>query len=121
MKRSRIVAKTTIPPSPPTIMIHKIRSLVMKTYSDLKRMSFLEGLTTVIAAVEPLASIPQLHLVYSTQSAEDLALVTSWFGVAAGSIWLIYGISIKNIPIIISASLWQVVEVALLVAILLYG
>ena len=101
--------------------MQKVVTIVRKSIADLRRMSFLEALTTVVAAVEPLSSIPQVHLVYSTKSAEDLALITSYFGVAAGVIWLAYGIQVRNIPILVSASMWLIVEILILIAILLYG
>ncbi|MDX1765811.1 MAG: SemiSWEET family transporter [Candidatus Saccharimonadales bacterium] len=96
-------------------------NLVQRTVKNLKEMTFLESLTTVIASVEPIVSIPQVQRLWVTRSAEDIVLFPEVFGLISAVIWLIYGITIKNIPIIVSGSLWFLIATPMVIAVLLYG
>lgn len=49
-----------------------------------------------------LAYFPQAYKIFKRKSAKDISLLTYAFFVIGIIIWLIYGITISNIPIIIS-------------------
>ena len=64
----------------------------------------------VIAFVEPLAGLPQVIQLFHTRSANDLSL-SSWviFQIVT-VLWLVYGVTHKERPIIIYQGLWFVVQ-----------
>jgi len=51
------------------------------------------------------ANLLQTYKIYKTKSVEDLSLLTYVILVSGGLVWLLYGISIKNLPIITSYSI----------------
>lgn len=65
-------------------------------------MDFLPIITTIFGTFMGLAYFPQTYKIFKRKSAKDISLITyTFFGIGT-IIWLIYGISISNIPIIIS-------------------
>ena len=89
------------------------------TKHDTKNM--LGRLVLAVAIAEPLSTIPQIIDLYSSKDAHGLSLL-SWFLFFIGaSIWLAYGVKIKNIPLIISSFLWVTTELILIVGILIYS
>jgi uncharacterized protein with PQ loop repeat len=68
----------------------------------------------------PLFSIPQLYQIWSTQDAVGVSLL-SWSAFTIGSMfWLTYGIVHKEKPIIISQTLWFILQLTIVIGILLY-
>lgn len=72
--------------------------------------------------VAPLFEIPQLIEIYANQSAVNVAPATWLFFVVDNIVWIIYGLRIKkkNWPIIISSSLYLIIEGAIVIGIFLY-
>jgi len=65
-------------------------------------MEILPIITTIFGTFMGLAYFPQTYKIFKRKSAKDVSLLTySFFGIGV-AIWLIYGISIMNYPIIIS-------------------
>lgn len=95
-------------------LYHKAR----KSFGDL---TIFEKTVTVIGSIEPIASVPQVYLVYSLQSADQLSLFSWGFSVFAEIMWLVYGISRKSWPLVISSSLWLAVDVPIVIAIFIFG
>jgi len=64
--------------------------------------SELAAITTITGSLLALAYFPQVYKIWKRKSAEDISL--AMFGVAfpALVIWLLYGLSINNFPLIIS-------------------
>jgi MtN3 and saliva related transmembrane protein len=65
-------------------------------------MNILPLLTTVFGTFMGLAYLPQTYKIYKRKSAKDVSILTYLFFGIGIAIWLIYGISISNYPIIIS-------------------
>jgi len=65
--------------------------------------------------------LAQAYKVFTTQSAHDLSLVAFSCGLVAACSWFVYGMLIKNVPLIISnmVGIWG--GVAVIAGILLYG
>lgn len=75
----------------------------------------------VFGIAGPLFSIPQLYEIWSTQNAQGVSLF-SWSSFTIASFfWIIYGITHKEKPIIISQILWFVLQGLIVVGILLYS
>ena len=81
----------------------------------------LEYLVLAVAIVEPLSTVPQIVEVYQSQSAESLSLLSWLLFMAASVIWLVYGIRIKNAPLIASSVLWVSTELLLIGGIITYA
>ena len=80
-----------------------------------------EKFVLAVAIVEPLSTIPQIYDVYTTKDATTLSLL-SWVLFASASVtWLIYGLKIKNVPLIASSILWVSTEILLILGIFLYS
>lgn len=74
-----------------------------------------------VGIVGPLVTIPQIAKIYLYHDASDLALI-SWATYALFDIpWIAYGIAHREIPIIITYTLWLVVNTTVTVGIILWG
>ena len=73
----------------------------------------------VVAVAEPLSTLPQIYEIWIRHKSEGVS-VLSWslFAIAA-LVWLLYGLKIKDNPVIISSSLWVVTEVVVVAGVLL--
>jgi MtN3 and saliva related transmembrane protein len=64
----------------------------------------LAHLASIAGIAMSLANYPQAYKIYKTKSSKDISLLTYIILVIGGLIWLLYGISIRNFPIIITYS-----------------
>lgn len=69
-----------------------------------------EKFMIVFALVEPLATIPQIYQVWSSNDAAGVSLTTWFFYMITAGIWLIYGIRIKDKPVIVSGVFWTLAQ-----------
>ena len=65
-------------------------------------MDVLPIITTIFGTLMGFAYFPQTYKIFKRKSAKDVSLATYLFFGIGVAIWLIYGISITNYPIIIS-------------------
>jgi len=80
-----------------------------------------DKLVLIASVAYPLTAVPQIIKVYSRHSAHDLSLISWVLYALLESIFLVYAIRKHLIPIIIQDSLWLLVYIVLIVAIVLYG
>lgn len=82
---------------------------------------FLDRIMVFVAAAGPLAMLPQVFDVLFTRSVEGLSLTTwsLWTGLSV--IWLFYGILHRELPIIVSNTLYLGLHGIIVGGILLYG
>jgi uncharacterized protein with PQ loop repeat len=86
----------------------KCIKIIMKN-KKIKR-GMLSSLVLVVAIVEPLTTVPQIYQIWSSRSASGVSRLT-WSGdVVAAAIWLIYGCTQKDKPLIMSSALWIIAE-----------
>jgi len=64
----------------------------------------LAHLASIAGIAMSLANYPQAYKIYKTKSSKDISLLTYIILVIGGLIWLLYDISIRNFPIIITYS-----------------
>jgi uncharacterized protein with PQ loop repeat len=83
-------------------------------------LSFLDGVAFVNGFVGPLTSLPQLHMIVTTHQTAGVSLLTWWLFVASATLWLGYSVVHRAWPVMISALLSIVVELAVIVAALIY-
>lgn len=74
-----------------------------------------------IAVIEPAMTIPQIYEIYTTQNATGVSSLTWGLYNIASLVWLLYGIQLKDKPLIVASLLWIIAQVAVLIGSLLYG
>jgi uncharacterized protein with PQ loop repeat len=75
-------------------------------YSDAMKLSQFEKFMIVFAVVEPIATIPQILKIWVDSDTSGVSLVTWIFYALTSFIWLAYGITKKDKPLIVSGVLW---------------
>ena len=71
-----------------------------------------------MAVVEPLFTLPQAYNVWILRETAGVSLATWGFFAFAAVVWLLYGLAIKNTPLIISSTLWVLLEGSLVVGLI---
>lgn len=81
---------------------------------------FLDKVTLVIGVVGPATVIPQIYSIYSTGSAEGVSAVT-WFLMFLVTLpWIFYGMAHKDKTLMVSFTLWEVVNLTVAVGAIIY-
>ena len=65
-------------------------------------MTILSILATIFGAAGGLANIPQWIKIFKRKSAGDISILTYSFLFIGAMIWILYGIELKNFPILIT-------------------
>ena len=81
----------------------------------------LETLAVITGVVSSFAMIPQVYRIFRRKSAKDLSIWTYAYMLAAGAIWVLYGLDIQNFPIVISNLIGTLAMIAVVVGWFLYG
>ncbi len=77
--------------------------------------SRIDRIALTAGILEPLTTLPQIFLTYSSHSAAEVSIIT-WVGFDLGSIvFLTYGIRHRLWPLIFAQSLWLVVQTSMIV------
>ncbi len=103
------------------VMHKKHHHIYTRALKSFDQMTTFEKIVTTVGSIEPITSIPQVTLVYSLKSAEELSLFSWAFGIFGTVLWLIYAIKKKSWPLIVSSLLWLLIYIPIVVAIVLYG
>lgn len=72
----------------------------------------------IVAIAEPLMTIPQIYEVWVNHQKAGVSLLTWAMYVVAAFIWLLYGLQLKDKPLIVSSSLWILTEAAVVAGVL---
>ena len=87
----------------------------------IKRNDGIDTLALIVGIVQPLVTIPQIYLVYSSRDVSEISLFM-WLGFDIASVvLLIYGLKHKLAPIIWAQILWLVVQTPMVIAVFLFG
>jgi uncharacterized protein with PQ loop repeat len=89
----------------------------LKQHVAIKPSKQLEKAALVVAIAEPLMTIPQILQIYVAHNT-GTSIVTWALYLIASIVWLIYGLKTRNIPILVTAVLWVIVEAIVVVGIL---
>ena len=81
----------------------------------------LETLAVITGVVSSFAMIAQVYRIFRRKSAKDLSIWTYAYMLAAGAIWVLYGLDIQNFPIVISNLIGTLAMIAVVVGWFLYG
>jgi uncharacterized protein with PQ loop repeat len=72
--------------------------------------NLLNKLVMTIAFVEPLITIGQIVQLWRAKDATGNSLLTWSFFLFSACVWLVYGLKIRNKPLIVSSALWVLTE-----------
>jgi uncharacterized protein with PQ loop repeat len=81
---------------------------------------FLDKLTFIVGVIGPFTVLPQIYGIFMAHSAAGVSLVTWSLMFIVTFPWILYGIAHKDKSIIASFILWEVVNMAVIVGILVY-
>lgn len=93
--------------------------LFYRRKNDIRNQA-IERFMIVFATIEPLTTIPQIVLLYTTKNAIGLSLSMWVLYVVAAVVWLFYGIHIKSKALIASSVFWILTEIPVVIGILIY-
>ena len=93
----------------------------VKTQPKSHYIKFLDKLTFVVGVIGPFTVLPQIYSIYTTRSAAGVSLATWALIFIVTFPWILYGIAHKDKSIITSFILWEVVNLAVVVGVLIYG
>ena len=74
----------------------------------------------IVALAGPLSSVPQIYEIWSERNAAGVSFMTWTLFLVTSIVWLVYGISKGDRPLIISNALWIVGEIIIMVGAALY-
>ena len=101
-----------------TVLLHKhIKRGRPRKKQELKPI---DKLMYFVSFAYPLTAMPQLYKVLTTHNVESLALASWVLYLIFGSVFVVYAISRRLLPLIIEGSLWVVVYVLMVAAILIF-
>jgi MtN3 and saliva related transmembrane protein len=81
----------------------------------------LESLATITGIVSSFAMLPQIYRIFRRRSAKDISIWTYSYMLAAGVIWILYGLNIQSFPIWITNLIGSITMVGIILGWLLYG
>ena len=86
-----------------------------------KWKNFMDRLIFFVGAVGPLMTIPQVMKIWVDKNAAGVSLISWTTYLVTEIIWIIYGIMHKEKPIIITYTMWVLLDIMIVVGIILYG
>jgi uncharacterized protein with PQ loop repeat len=97
------------------------RKSKVKPLGQSKYITFLDKLTFVVGVIGPFTVLPQIYGIFSTRSANGVSLAT-WLLIFIVTLpWILYGVAHKDKSIIVSFTLWEVANLAVVIGVLLYS
>lgn len=97
--------------------------MVKKQKKSLRKREQLavDQMMGAFAFISPLSATPQIFTIFGKQEASGVSIVSWTLYLLIGLITLAYGYFHKLRPIIISQSLWTIIDILIIVGILMYG
>jgi len=90
-------------------------------HHKVTRGDTIDALALLVGIIQPLATIPQIYLIYSTQDVTGVSLFMWTCYNIASVILLMYGLKHKLMPIIVAQILWLTVQTPMMVAVFIFG
>ena len=84
-------------------------------------MTILASLASVSGTVLGLSGVPQVLKIFKTKSAKDIAPSTYLIVETGSLIWILYGVELKNFPIVLANILGFATTTLVLIGYWLYG
>lgn len=90
-------------------------------HHKIKKNDKIDTLALIVGIVQPLATLPQIYIVYSSQDASEVSLFM-WTGFNIASVvLLVYGLKHKLAPIIWAQVLWLAVQTPMMLSVFIFG
>jgi len=86
-----------------------------RTQSVVRRLAYVAGLAG------PFTALPQAVYIWTSHQAAGVSFWSSVGFTAVAGIWLAYGIVLRQGPIVLSSSLWVLLDLAIVSGVLRYG
>jgi len=93
---------------------------VLPPSRKIKSTDKLDTLALVVGVIQPLATLPQIFLVYSSQDASQVSLFMWTSYNVASVVLLAYGFKYKLTPIIWAQVLWLLVQTPMMLAVFIF-
>jgi MtN3 and saliva related transmembrane protein len=84
-------------------------------------MTILADLATITGVFLGLGSLPQAIKIFQTKSAKDIAPASYVIVMFGSIIWILYGLELKNLPIVIPNILGVILATVIFIGWLRYG
>jgi uncharacterized protein with PQ loop repeat len=96
------------------------RKRVNTTPPSHKRQPF-DYVVYFFMVATPLFEVPQALTIYSNQSAENVSIWTWAFFCLDNLVWMFYGLRQKQWPVFFTSALYEIIEIAIVIGILVYS
>lgn len=80
----------------------------------------MDGLMTIVGLVASLSSVPQVIKLWQTHDVSGISLATQLIALFAVIAWFVYGIYLKNKPLIITSFLTSLILSIVVIQMLVY-
>lgn len=90
---------------------HQNRSRLHEIEIRIAKYATLTKLVLAMAVIEPLMTIPQIYEIWIKKQTAGVSLLTWSFYILAAIVWLLYGLKIKDKPLMVASTLWVLVEI----------
>ena len=98
-----------------------LKRLKLNNLTNKQKKTLIKRSALAMAVIEPAMTVPQIYEIWTTQEAAGVSAATWILYIGAAVIWLLYGLQIKDKPLIISSSLWVFTEAAVVAGAIMYG
>lgn len=93
----------------------------LKKIHNVPKKEFFDYIVYFFTIATPLFELPQAYAIYSSQSAEDVSLLTWSFFLLDNLVWIIYAIKRRVIPLLITTMLYLILEIIIVIGIVIYS
>lgn len=97
------------------------RSSNHKSHHGSPYLVFLDKLTFVAGVIGPFTVLPQIYTIYIQHNANGVSMATWLLIFIVTFPWILYGVAHKDKSIMVSFTLWEVVNLAVVIGVLIYG
>lgn len=97
------------------------RRVGLRKHTPTKYTQFLDKLTFIMGVIGPFTVLPQIHTIFANHSAAGVSLATWALIFIVTFPWILYGVAHKDKSIIVSFTLWEVVNLAVVIGVLMYS
>jgi uncharacterized protein with PQ loop repeat len=97
------------------------RTVAHRQHKRTPYLVFLDKLTFVAGVIGPFTVLPQIWTIYVDHSVAGVSLVTWALIFIVTFPWILYGVAHKDKSIMVSFSLWEVVNLAVVVGVLIHS
>lgn len=87
------------------------------THKELKELN---KAIMLVAVIEPLTTLPQIVDVFVKKDVSGVSVLTWGLYAFFEAIWVIYGLAIKNRPIVVTNTLWIAMDLLVVIGVLIH-